>query len=461
MWSVGQDPFLRMTFGDLMVLERPPVHEDLVERLGTVAGQARRLRQYPGAPTLLRRRLTWVDDPDFDVRQHARTITLAPPGEQRQVLDLIALLEAVPFEPERSPWDVTLIDGLAEGGAALYVRAHHVLTDGMGGIPLIVLLLDESGRPDGTRTKYSATGPKDAPVSQRTARPRVTVTIDLTPAVRLLSSGINASLRIDPGEFLVRGIQRSLEVASSVSRQALVTGGALSSLPAARSIGSSFEIISVPGARAAALSLGGSRNDLLVAAAAGGLGLYQARLGYPCPEIRLAMPTSLRQGDTCGNWYAPMRIEVPTAIQYPGPQFGAVAERLAQARSEPALRLSSALAEALGRLPTQLLLPGMRAQAHTVDFAATTMPGFRGDRHVCGALIQRTYPFGPRLGSPMNISAFGNDGRLDVGIALDPAAITEPDVMLDCLKTAFDAFTDNVEPSAGSPPAAPGSPTDG
>ncbi len=460
MWSVGQDPFLRMTFGDLMVLERPPAHEDLVERLGTVASQAPRLRQYPGDPTLLRRRLTWVDDPDFDVRRHVRTISLAAPGEQRQVLDLIALLEAVPFEPEHSPWDVTLIDGLAEGGASLYVRAHHVLTDGMGGIPLIVLLLDESGRPDGTRTKYSSPDLKDAPASQGAARPRVTVTIDLTPAVRLLSLGINASLRIDPGEFVVRGIQRSLEIAGSVSRQTLVTGGALSSLPAPRSIGSTFEIISVPGARAAALSLGGSRNDLLVAAAAGGLGLYQARLGLSCPEIRLAMPTSLRQGDGCGNWYAPTRIEVPTAIQHPGPEFGAVAERLAQARNDPALRLSSALAEALGRLPTQLLLPGMRAQARTVDIAATTMPGSRGDRHVCGALIQRSYPFGPRLGSPMNISGFGNDGRLDVGIALDPTAITEPDVMLDCLKTAFDAFIDNAEPSDGSPPAPP-SPTNG
>ena len=75
-------------------------------------------------------------------------------------------------------------------------------------------------------------------------------------------------------------------------------------------------------------------------------------------------------------------------------------------------------------------------------------------------LIQRSYPFGPRLGSPMNISGFGNDGRLDVGIALDPTAITEPDVMLDCLKTAFDAFIDNAEPSDSSPPAAP-SPADG
>ena len=51
-----------------------------------------------------------------------------------------------------------------------------------------------------------------------------TVTIDFAPAVRLVGSGLNASMTVDPAGILVRGIQRSLDVASSVSRQALVTG---------------------------------------------------------------------------------------------------------------------------------------------------------------------------------------------------------------------------------------------
>ncbi len=61
----------------------------------------------------------------------------------RQVLDLVGLLEVIPFDPERSPWDVTLIEGLENGRAALYIRAHHALTDGLGGIRLLGLLLDE------------------------------------------------------------------------------------------------------------------------------------------------------------------------------------------------------------------------------------------------------------------------------------------------------------------------------
>ena len=166
----------------------------------------------------------------------------------------------------------------------------------------------------------------------------------------------------------------------------MVTGGPLADRPESRSLLSRFEVISVDGARAASLALGGSRNDLLVAAAAAGLGRYHARARPPPAELRLATPTGQRRDhEAGGNWFAPARLEVPTSVGRPGPQFGVVVERLAQARREPALRVASTLAATLGRLPARVLLPALHAQADSVDFAATTLPGLRGDRHICGA----------------------------------------------------------------------------
>ena len=190
------------------------------------------------------------------------------------------------------------------------------------GFRCIRFLHDETGRQN-TVGAANRVRSGDATSPPSTGRRPNTVTIDFAPAVRLVGSGLNASLSVDPGDVLVRGIQRSLDVASSVSRQALVTGGSLSSLSSTRSMGSRFEVISVDGARAAALSLGGSRNDLLVAAAAGGFGLYEALLGRSCPELRVASPTTLRHGAGIGgNWYAPLRVEVPTAVEHPGPSSG-------------------------------------------------------------------------------------------------------------------------------------------
>ena len=444
MWRVGQDATLRMTVGALILLDRPPTTKALEERLALVADRVPRLRKRPDDPTAMRTRPAWVDDPDPVPANHFRSLSVAEPGSLRQALDLIALLESIPFDPERSPWDVTLIEGLENGRGALYLRAHHALTDGLGGVRLLGQLLDDHEWPsDAPTTTEEEVWPIERKPSVDVDRKpgTVTITIDAPRVVRRFLDGVNAARDVDLVDSAVRGIQRALDVANSVSRQMMVTGGPLSSRPAARSLLSHFEVFSVDGARAASLALGGSRNDLLVAAAANGLGRYHDKLGQPTTELRLATPTSRRgEHETGGNWFAPARLEVPTSVARPGPQFGVVVERLAQARREPALQVASTLAATLGRLPTRLLLPALHAQADSVDFAATALPGFRGTRNICGSLIEASYPLGPRLGCPMNITAFGNDGRLDVGIALDSVAIAEPELLIECLHEAFDGY---------------------
>jgi hypothetical protein len=269
----------------------------------------------------------------------------------------------------------------------------------------------------------------------------LTIKVDLPRVVRRVMTSINAARDVDPLDSVVRAIQGVLGLANSVSRQLMVTGGPLSSLPESRSLLSHFEVISIDGARATARALGGSRNDLLVAAAAAGLGAYHAKLGQPVSQLRLATPTSQhRQHEAGGNWFAPARLEVPTGAGQPGPQFGIVVERLAQARREPALQVASRVAQTLGRLPTRMLLPALHAQADSVDFAATALPGLPAGRHLCGAAIEGSYPLGPRLGCPMNITAFGDSDRLDVGIAIDPVAIAEPDYLVECLTRSFDTY---------------------
>jgi WS/DGAT/MGAT family acyltransferase len=442
-----------MTVGALMIVDRPPKTEALVERLDLASGSAPRLRRRPDEPTAVRARPAWVDDPDPAPDHHLRSLSVASPGSLRQVLDLVGLLESIPFDPERSPWDLTVIEGLENGRAALYLRAHHVLTDGIGGIRLVGLLLDE---PEWPQNAVAASAPPKpaavaAPAADSDHQPgTVTITIDLPRAMRRFVDGVNAARDVSPVDSAVRSVQRALDVANSVSRQLMVTGGPLSSRPATRSLLSRFEVITVDRARTASLALGGSRNDLLVAATAAGLGRYHEQLGQSSPELRLATPTSQRRGhEAGGNWFAPARLEVPTSVGRPGPQFGVVVERLAQARREPALQVASTLAATLGRLPTRLLLPALHAQADSVDFAATALPGLRGARHICGSRIEALYPLGPRLGCPMNITAFGNDDRLDVGVALDPAVLTDADLLIECLTEAFDGYLKAAATGAG------------
>ncbi len=435
MWKAGQDPTLRMTVGIILALDHAPSYDALVERFDAVIKSAPRLRARPGGPSFGHACPPWIEDDAPDAEQHVRTAAVSRPGSLRQVLDLVGWLESIPFDPDRAPWDATLIEGLAGGRAALYLRAHHVVTDGLAGLRLAGRFLDgaeidlrEEQEPENGRRSGVATID-------------LTRDLDLTRALRPLQVAVNAAR--DP-ETVVRGLQGVLDLATSASRQVLIAGGSLSPLPGGHSMATRFEVISVPGARAAARTLGGSRNDLLVAGAAFGLGLYHDRLGYPCDELRVSIPTTQRRGhrvganaDAGGNTFIPARVTVPTTAASTNAHFDLVAERLNTARMEPAIRFADALASTISHVPGPMLVPAMRAQAGTVDFVATTIPGLHGSGRICGARIETSYPFGPRLGCPVNLTAFGNKDRLDVGVALDGAAIGEPEIFLECLDEAF------------------------
>jgi WS/DGAT/MGAT family acyltransferase len=418
-----------MTVGIVIVLDRAPSYDALAERFAVVMKSSPRLRLRPGNDSLAHACPAWVEDDVLDAKQYLRTAAVGSPGSLRRLLDLVGLLEPVPFDAGRAPWDGTLIEGLEGGRAALYLRAHHVVADGLAGLRLASRLLD--GDEIDLREDLDL---REAEVANR----RPGVAIDLTKALRPLQIAVNAVRDPETVNGIVRGAQGLVDIATSVSRQVVITGGSLSPLLVDHSETTRFEVVSVPGARAAALVHGGSRNDLLVAGAAAGLGLYHERLGRPCAELRLGTPTSQRRGHDVGNWFAPARVAVPTAAAAPSSHFELVADRLTDTRVEPALRFAGVVASTLSYLPTQVLIPALHAQVGTVDFAATTIPGLRrGSGHICGARIEASYPFGPRLGCPVNLTAFATKDRLDVGVALDPAAITEPAVFLECVAEAF------------------------
>ena len=147
MWGVGQDATLRMVVGNVIVLDRAPTRVRRWPNDWAVAAEhVGRLRQRPDGPGAFGSRPAWVDVAAFDAANHVRTTAVASPGDQRQVLDLVALLEPSPFDPVMSPWDVTVIEGLEGGRAALYLRAHHSLMDGSHGVSLVRSMLDEVRR---------------------------------------------------------------------------------------------------------------------------------------------------------------------------------------------------------------------------------------------------------------------------------------------------------------------------
>jgi len=250
MWGLGQDATLRMIVGNLMILDRPPSREALAGRMEAAAAGTPRLRQHPIAVPGILNRLAWANEEVFGARDHIRVMAVPSPGDLRQVLDLVTLLELAPFDSKMSPWDVTVIEGLEGGRAALFLRAHHSLTDGLHGVSLVRRFLDEPEAtspltgPDGVDVAeivdvlgvVEGSAVADDPVlewelSHRRRPGTVNITIDVAGtvacAVRPIANGVVAAMRADPVDAVVRRVQHGLDVVDSVSRQVVVTGGRL------------------------------------------------------------------------------------------------------------------------------------------------------------------------------------------------------------------------------------------
>jgi len=72
----------------------------------------------------------WIVDPDFSPENHIFHATLPRPGGKLELCELISDLMSRPLNPDLPPWEVWIVDGLAEGKIAIVSKLHHALADG-------------------------------------------------------------------------------------------------------------------------------------------------------------------------------------------------------------------------------------------------------------------------------------------------------------------------------------------
>jgi len=448
MWTVEKDPALRSDFTNISVLDRAPDEQRVRAKVQRAVVDIPRLGQRVVSAPFRLAPPQWQTDPTLDLEYHLRKVSVPPPGGMRELLDLAALLSSAPLDRSRPLWEFTLVEGLEGGRAALVQRVHHTITDGVGGLKLSLSLVDFE--PDPTEPVLPAdiaSADAPSPTDQRPSTLGI-VTDALGFAVardrELVGQGLGtvAGIVAHPTS-IPRRAGDTYRLARSLRRQVLVTQGARSPLLAARSLGRRFEVFSVaPDAtHRDAKALGGSLNDGFVAGVAGALGLYHERLELPVGELRMAMPVSTREhADAAANRFAPSRVMVPVGPDDPAARFTVVHQRLAGVRDEPALAVADSLAEVLAFLPTAILVTATRSQARTIDFATSNLRGSPVDLFVGGARILANYPMGPRAGCALNVTMLSYCGDLHMGLNLDPAAVTEPDILVECFEESFAAL---------------------
>jgi diacylglycerol O-acyltransferase / wax synthase len=86
----------------------------------------------------------WVDDPDFDLSFHVRELALPRLGSREQLAEQVARIAARPLDRRHPLWELYVVTGLEDDGAAVLVKVHHAAVDGVASVELISILLDRS-----------------------------------------------------------------------------------------------------------------------------------------------------------------------------------------------------------------------------------------------------------------------------------------------------------------------------
>lgn len=438
MWRLEKDPHLSSTFAAVTILDKHPDFDRLLARMERAVVAVERLGQrVQPAPVNLTAPM-WVDDSDFDLRYHVRHLALPKPGTMRQLLDLASLIACDPFDRTRPLWQFVVVDGLRGGKSALIEKLHHTITDGEGSVKLSLQFLDFERNP-----------PEPAALDARQIADREPTVADSNGDV--LRDLLAGSLRMPLG--LLRQIKDLLsdptgipgagsaaaDTLRGVMSQLNDTEQARSPLWVGRSLRRRMEVLRAPfdETRAAAKRLGGTLNTAFLTAAAEAAGRYHERMGAPVEELRASMAISTRSEASGSNAFSLARMLVPTGDMPIAERFTWIQAAAGAARESNATASLETLAAVASTLPTSLITRLARQQSQTIDFATSNVRAAPVPLYVAGAQVLENYAVGPLGGVAYNLTLLSYNHSLDMGVNIDTAAITEPELLRKCLEKAF------------------------
>ncbi len=84
------------------------------------------------------------------------------------------------------------------------------------------------------------------------------------------------------------------------------------------------------------------------------------------------------------------------------------------------------------------LLSGLGGGSLGIDIQASNVPGSPVARYIAGARILRSIPIGPLPGVAMMATMVSQNGRLHLGLNVDPAAFTDHELLMSSIRAGFD-----------------------
>jgi diacylglycerol O-acyltransferase len=442
MWTIEKDPMLRSTIIAIAVLDRAPDRARIEQRMEAATRLVPRLRQRVVGIPLSIAPPRWEVDPNFDLTYHLRWLHLGGQASLRDVLRLAEPIAMQGFDRSRPLWEFYVIEGIDGGQAAVIIKLHHAITDGVGAVRIGMVLFDLERRP---KTTPEMPGRPEVNVLGWWARIQDAFDHErrrqLGIASRLPSMVASATARLarNPAQAL----SEVADTIRSAGRMLTPAGIPASPVMTGRSLSVHFDTVSLPleETKTAARVAGCRLNDAFVAGVLGGFQRYHAHHGLPIGALRMTMPINIRDEETedlAGNNFAPARFMVPLDIEHPVQRMQQVRRLVETQRAEPSLGLLEPMAAIVYRLPTSVSTALFQAMLKGVDLVTSNVPGVAVPVFFAGGRVVSQFGFGPMTGSAANLTLLSYCDQVHIGVNTDRAAIPDSDVFVACLEDSFD-----------------------
>ncbi len=455
-WLRMDRPTNTMMITGVMMFEQPldinRVKETVATRMLRYERFSQRVREAPFGVTLPR----WEDDPHFDINAHIHRVALPAPGDMTALQDLVSDLMSQPLDYSRPLWHFHIVENFGEGSAVI-ARLHHCIGDGLALVQVLLGMTDDA--PD----------PAPGVPAKRKARDLLNQSV-----IRPMRSGVSGGRKLigavwrEGWETLTHPThalelaQEGRDLAEKWAKQGVDTVAAASkllfTLPDRKTIfrgpcgvskrAAWSEPFPLSEVKAIGASLGGTINDVLLAAISGALRRYLESQGQPTEgvEIRAMVPVSLRQPHEMGklgNRFGLIILTLPVGTVDPVERLAIMKKRMDEIKRSPEAVVAFGILNTIGITPTEAEHIIVDIFAAKVTAIMTNVPGPKEPLYLAGSRLNNLMfwvPAASNLG--MGISILSYAGTVMVGIMTDACLVSDPITIAENFNVELRAMRD-------------------
>jgi diacylglycerol O-acyltransferase / wax synthase len=427
-----------------------PSFAELRKHIGGRLERAPRYRQKLAQVPFAVHNPVWVDDEHFDLSRHVHRATSTGIGEVIDEAMSTPLDHAIPL------WQLEIAENLSDGRIGVVGKAHHCMVDGIAAVELAALLLDPTARP---------------PPSQRDrwkAAP-------LPGAVRLLTQGFRDRM-LDPISLfgpaieIVRSPKRIFGLREDLGRalRALAHSVGAPALPSMlnRPISSSRHLACLQRPlddlkQIASENSHVTINDVVLAAACGGMRRYLIRHRERPIKLKTMVPVNLRDPDEAGelgNRISFLFVDLPCDEPDPIRRLHAIHAAMRDRKSGGEPQGGDSVLKAIGYAPhgLQHIVSRLMASPQAFNLTVSNIPGPRGPLYMLGCELEEVYPVVPladRHAISIGMTTIG-DGAF-FGIYTDPEILPDVELLATFIDESIDELIQQNRCALGVDPSPP------